>query len=156
MDGDTTNEHSNSTATTSTSQDDNDLSNINIDTSDEDNFKRWCDIIGGENRRQRQDNNMGNNKNRRGRSGRDISRQQRAGGLEEIEALESFRKQHEQFDRGKEKFKERLNSSNRELIDYVHNENRKRTRRKTKGLRAAALEIARRERSGGGNSQGDV
>ena len=46
----------------------------------------------------------------------------------------------------KEKFKERLNSSNRELVDYVHNENRKRTRKKTKGLKAAALEIARWER----------
>ena len=82
----------------------------------------------------------------RGRSSRDISRQQRAGGLNEIVALEGFRDQCLQFDKGRQKFKERLKATNRELIDHANKESCKRTRRKTKGLHVAALEIARQER----------
>ena len=79
------------------------------------------------------------------RRGRQRARQQRAGRLEEIRAVESFRDQSRQFDRGKIKFKERLGASTGEMIDFVNKENEKSARKGgSKGLGLKALEIARR------------
>ena len=80
------------------------------------------------------------------RSSRRISRQQRAGRFAGRRATESFNEQFRQFDRGHCKFQQSIEISTEDIIDYVNNENNKRTRRGSgRGLQVAAHELARRE-----------
>lgn len=110
-------------------------------------------------------NNNNNNNNRNGggegegrgdhgrsdRSSHSRTRQQQARSTSFINArraLEKFREQSRVWDRGKEKFKERLQPTTSELIDYVnHDWQHKSLRRQASKLRATAMDIERRERA---------
>ena len=100
-------------------------------------------------------NNEGRNNNKRRKHHKSTqsarSKQQQARStsrLNERRALEKFKQQSEQFDTGSKKFKEKLEPTVKELIDYVRQDWEQKYHKSSKKLiREAAEELARRERT---------
>lgn len=77
---------------------------------------------------------------------RDVNRQHRASGYQDIRALCAFNQQHEVFDRGGRTFRKRLEPTSDEIIDFVNKENRHLSRKMQRpGYGWASLELVRAE-----------